>query len=204
MDRIFLPNNDQPMQPLSKNETLRGFNRGEERARNFVYELYHDALLVVSRRITGDSSDAEDLVNDAFEVLYEPNRHFNEISDLRDFLFQTARNICFNYLKRQQLTQKKYAELQERLPYTDEEFDADICYSETEALIFKSIESLPDKLKIVFRLRYFANLSNDAVAVQLNIAVKTAYNRYYDAKRQLKWELDQVKRFTLYLLNLFL
>jgi RNA polymerase sigma factor (sigma-70 family) len=192
------------MQPLSKNEILRGFNRRDEKARNAVYDLYHDALLVMTRKITRGSPDAEDLVNDTFEVLYESDRNFNEISDLRDFLFQTCRNKCCNHLKKEERNQKKYAGLQDQLSYTDEDFYADISYSETRALIYKGIETLPDKLKVVFRLRYFDGLTNDAVAEQLNIAVKTAYNRYCDARRQLKWDLERIKRFTLYLLNLFL
>src|SRR5450432_2155725 len=141
MDCILLHHNYQPMQPLSKNQTLRGFNRGEEKARNSVYVLYHDALLVMTRRITRDSSSSEDLVNDTFEVLYKEDRNFNEISDLRDFLFQTARNICIDHLRDQERTQKKYAEWQERRAYTDENFYADINYSETRALLFKSVEA---------------------------------------------------------------
>src|SRR5450432_2175748 len=98
------------MQPLSKNEILRGFNRNEEKARNAVYDRYHDALLVMMRKMTSDSSSAEDLVNDTFEVLYERNRHFDDLSQMRDFLFQTGRNICSNYLKKQERDQKKHAE----------------------------------------------------------------------------------------------
>src|SRR5450432_1084749 len=170
------------MQPLSKIEMLRGFNQGKEKARNAVYHHYHDALLIMSRRITRDSSDAEDLVNDTFGVFFECKRSFDEIRDLRNFLFQTCRNICINYLERQKLGQKKYAELQERHSYPDEDFYADISYSETRALVYERIGTLPKKLQIVFRLRYFDDLSNDEVAAVLDIAVKTAYNRYSDAR----------------------
>jgi RNA polymerase sigma factor (sigma-70 family) len=192
------------MQPLSDNQILRGFNRGEERARNAVYKKYKEKLLGITRRRTNNSSNAEDLINDTFEALYKSNRQFNEISDLRDFLYQTANNICINDLKKKERDQKKYAALEERLSYPDEDFYADITYSETRALIFKSIDALPEKLKTVFRLRYFGGLSNDAVAEELHIAVKTAYNRYSEARRKLKWDLEQMKRFTLYLLNLLL
>jgi RNA polymerase sigma factor (sigma-70 family) len=192
------------MQPLSKIKMLRGFNLGKEKARNAVYYHYHDALLVMSRRITRDSPDAEDLVNDTFGVFFECPRSFDEISELRNFLFKTCSNLCINFLERQKLGQKKYAELQERHSYPDEDFYADISYSETRALIFKSVEALPDKLKTVFRLRYYEDLSNDDVAERLNIAVKTAYNRYSEARQKLKWDLEQIKRFTIYLLNLLL
>src|SRR5450432_2105482 len=192
------------MQPLSNKEILRGFNRNEDKARNAVYDRYHDALLVMFRKMTSNSSSAEDLVNDTFAVLYEGNRQFNDLSQMRDFLFQTGRNICVNHLKKQERDQKKHAEWLERRAYTDEDFYADISYSETRALVFKCIEALPDKLKVVFRLRYFGDLSNDVVAEQLKIAGHTVSNRYSDARRQLKWDLEQIKRFTLYLLNLFL
>jgi RNA polymerase sigma-70 factor (ECF subfamily) len=201
---FFYSNHYQLMQPLTKIEMLRGFNRGDEKARNSVYDRYHDALLMLIRRITSDSSSADDLVNDTFEVLFEGNKNFEELSLLRDFLFQTARNICISHLQRQELTQRKYAEFQERRPYTDEDFYADISYSETRALIFKSIETLPDKLKTVFRLRYFEEMTNEDVARHLNISVKTAYNRFYEARQKLKWGLEKIQRFTLYLLNLLL
>ncbi len=64
------------MQPLSNNEILRGFNRGEEKARNAVYDRYHDALLIMTRKMTSDSFSAEDLVNDTFEVFYEIQQNF--------------------------------------------------------------------------------------------------------------------------------
>jgi RNA polymerase sigma factor (sigma-70 family) len=192
------------MQPLTKNEILRGFNRNEDKARNAVYDRYHDALLVMIRKMTSDSSSAEDLVNDTFAVLYEGNRNFEDLSQMRDFLFQTGRNICIDHLRDQERTQKKYAEWQERHAYTDEDFYADISYSETRALLFKSVEALPDKLKTVFRLRYFEDYSIEVIAEQLNIAVQTVSNRYYESRQKLKWDLDQMKRFTLYLLNLFL
>jgi RNA polymerase sigma factor (sigma-70 family) len=192
------------MQPLSNNEILRGFNRREEKARNAVYNRHHDALLVMFRKMTNNSSSAEDLVNDTFEVLYEGNRQFDDLSLLRDFLFQTGRNICSNHLKKQERDQKKHAEWLERRAYTDEDFYADISYSETRALLFKSVEALPDKLRTVFRLRYFEDLSQDVVAEQLNIAGQTVYNRYYEARKKLRWDLEQIKRFTIYLLNLFL
>jgi RNA polymerase sigma factor (sigma-70 family) len=192
------------MQPLSKIEMLRGFNRSEEKARNAVYDRYHDSLLIMTRRITHDSSDSEDLVNDTFEILYEESRTFDDLSQLRDFLFQTCRNICSNDLIKKERTQKKYAEFEARHPYTDEDFYADINFSDTMALLFKSVEALPDKLKIVFRLRHFQDLSTEVVAEQLNIAGKTVYNRYYEARQKLKWDLEKIQRFTLYLLNLFL
>jgi RNA polymerase sigma factor (sigma-70 family) len=192
------------MQPLSNNELLRGFNRGEEKARNAVYYHYHDALLTMIRRMTNNSSSAEDLVNDAFEVFYKESRSFENLSDLRDFLFQTSRNLCINHFKKQASDQRKHEGLEARRAYADEDFYADIHYSETRDLLFKSVESLPDKLKTVFRLRYFEDLSNESIAEQLGVEVKTVYNRYFDARRMLKWDLERIQRFTLYLLNLFL
>ena len=192
------------MQPLSNNEILRGFNRGEEKARNAVYGRYHDALMVMTKKMTSDPSSAEDLVNDTFEVFFEKSRTFDDLSQMRDFLFQTARNICINHLKKQESDQKKHAEFEARNPYADVDFYADISYSDTRDLLFKSIEALPEKLKIVFRLRQFGNLSTVVVAEQLNIAGKTVSNRYYEARQQLKLDLEKIQRFTIYLLNLFL
>jgi RNA polymerase sigma-70 factor (ECF subfamily) len=191
------------MQPLSNNELLRGFNRGDEKCRNAVYGRYHDALMVMIKKMTGDPFP-EDLVNDTFEVFFEKSRTFDDLSLMRDFLFQTARNICINHLKKKEADQKKHAAFEARNPYEDGDFYADISYSDTRDLLFKSIEALPGKLKTVFRLRYFEDLSNEAVAQQLDVAVKTVYNRYFDARRQLKWDLERIQRFTIYLLNLFL
>jgi RNA polymerase sigma factor (sigma-70 family) len=192
------------MQPLSNNEILRGFNRGEEKARNAVYDRYHDALLIMTGRMTNDPSSAEDLVNDTFEAFYKSNKTFDNLGDMRDLLFKTARNKCINHLKKQESDQKKYAEFEARRPYQDEDFYADINFSDTMAILFKSVEALPDKLKIVFRLRHFQDLSTEVVAGQLNISGKTVANRFSEAKQKLRWDLEKIHRFTIYLLNLFL
>lgn len=191
------------MQPLSKNQILRGFNRQEDAARGAVHELYHDALLSFARRLTRNSHDAEDLLHETFAVLYDKSRYFEQIGQLRNYLFETCKNIFINNQKRH-MREKKHAESEQQSSYTDEDFDRDIIYSETRSLIFKCIEALPDKLKIVFRLRYFEELPNETVAERLHIAVKTVYNRYSDARKKLKWDLEQIKSFSLYLLNLFL
>ncbi len=192
------------MQPLSKEQILRGFNRGEDRARGSVHDLYHDSLLVMVRKITRDAYNAEDLVSEAFIVLLKFDRSFDQITDLRNFLFNTARNLCKKDFRKQEKSQKKHEELHEVFPYEDEDLDNVIIYSETRSLLYKSIEKLPESLKTVFRLRYFEDMSNEAVAKLLNIAAKTVYNRYYEARQKLKWDLEQAKRFTLYLLNFFL
>ena len=128
------------MQPLSKNKLLGGFNRGEEKARNAVYGRYHDALMVMIKKMTGDPFP-EDLVNDTFEVFFEKSRTFEDLSLMRDFLFQTARNICINHLKKQEADQKKHAAFEALNPYTDGDFYADISYSDTRDLLIKSIEA---------------------------------------------------------------
>ena len=192
------------MQPLSRPQLLRGFNRGEEKARGSIFEQYHDRLLNIARRLTGNSPDAEDLVNDAFEALYGHAGPFNQLKELRDFLFNSARNICINYLKRQEIIKKKHAELEEWLPFTDDDFYRAIDYSETRALIDQCIENLPEKIQTVFKLRYFEHWSNGLVANRLKLPEKTVSNRYTEARKKLKWDLEQIRRFTIYLLNFFL
>ena len=192
------------MQPLSKDEILRGYNRGQENARGAVYTLYHDALLIAISRMTGDPSGAEDLVNDTFEAFYQEPRNFNELSNLRNYLFKTGKNLCINYMIKKEKDQKKQEGLEQRFQFSDEKFDADMAYAETRSLIFQCVERLPDKLKPVFRLRFFDQLTNEEVAQKLNIAIKTSYNRYSEARQQLKWDLEKVQRFTIYLLNLLL
>jgi RNA polymerase sigma factor (sigma-70 family) len=192
------------MQPLSNNELLRRFNRGKENARNAVYDRYHDALLIMTTKMTSDPFSGEDLVNDTFEVFYKESRTFDNLSDMRDLLFQIARKKSINYLKKQESDQKKHAEFEARHQYQDEDFYADINFSDTMALLFKSVEALPEKLKIVFRLRHFQDLSTEVVAEQLNISGKTVANRYSEAKQKLRWDLKRNQGFTIYLLNLFL
>lgn len=189
------------MQPI---EILRGFNRGDEKARNAVYDRYHDALLVSINKKMNGSSGAEDLVSDTFVAFYKSDKTFDDLSQMRNLLFKTAKNLYINYLKKQEADQRKYEEYEARHPNQDEDFYADINFSETMALLFKCIDNLPNDLKIVFRLRHFQNLSNDVVAEQLNIAGQTVANRFYKAKQKLRWEMEKIQRFTIYLLNLFL
>jgi RNA polymerase sigma factor (sigma-70 family) len=204
MDCIFLHNNHHYMQPLLRSQLLRGFNRGEEKARGSIFEEYHDRLLTLARRLTSNSPDSEDLVNDAFEILYGRSQPFKELSELRDFLFHSARNVCIDHRRRQEIVKKKYAELEEWVPFTDGDFYRAIDYSETRALIDKCIENLPTNIQTVFKLRYFENWSSGMIANQLHIPEKTVSNRYTEARKKLRWDLEQIRRFTIYLLNFFL
>lgn len=119
-------------------------------------------LLSYARRLVGDATAAEDLVQDAFMKLHSK---FDEVRDPRAWLYRTVHNLALN----QRRSANKIVQLDlssedrnlrasestDTQPLPDEE----IARWEGVGLVRLSLEALDDRSREVIRLKFNENLS---------------------------------------------
>ena len=149
---------------------------GNERAYRLLYIRYFRRLVGYADRFV-QSSEAEDLVQEAFAKLWE-RRHALEGVSISSLLFTMVRNGCINFLKRQALVDIRAVDWLENLDGEERLYHLDFCpdvemdflYKELEAQIPVVLGSLPERSREVFLLSRREGLKNREIAERLAIS----------------------------------
>lgn len=133
-------------------------------------------------RIVDDADVAEDLVANSFANVWHKINEGQEISNFKSYMYQTVRNESLSYLRN-----KKETVGLEHVSEVDEEI---IDTSERDAKIWKAVDNLPDKCREVFLLSKRDGLSNEEIAEEMGISIKTVKNQMTKAFSRLREALS--------------
>ena len=133
-------------------------------------------------RLVDDAVIAEDMVQDAFMKAWIYIEKGGEIDNFTAFMYRTLRNVCISYLR-----DKRDMLGEEYIPDVEEE---DIDTSFRDAEIWKAIDSLPEKCREIFLMSKRDGLTNEEIADELGISVKTVKNQMTKAFQRLREALS--------------
>lgn len=172
------------------------FNKGDAQALAHVFELHNRSLCYFAERLTGDRQEAEDIVADAFMKLWNKRADFENLQNIKAFLYIATRNACFDFLKHRRRSNSSHDEIL----YLSQENDDALLHTmiETELLqkIYGEIERLPGKCRTIFKL-FLEGKSTQEIADQLNISRQNVLNQKARAIQLLRIFLLQ-KKFLLF------
>lgn len=133
-------------------------------------------------RIVDDADVAEDMVQEAFMNTWERLEGGLEISNFKAFMYRSVRNECLSYLSS---PKEKVGE--EFIPEAGEE---EIDTSFRDARIWKAIDELPEKCREIFLMSKRDGYSNEEIADELGISIKTVKNQMTKAFGRLREALS--------------
>lgn len=133
-------------------------------------------------RIVNDADIAEELVANTFAKSWQRIYEGGKIDNFKAYMYQSVRNECLSFIRN-----KKESEGLENIHQVDEET---IDTSERDAKIWKAIEELPNKCRQVFLLSKRDGLSNEEIAEEMGISIKTVKNQMTKAFSRLREALS--------------
>lgn len=133
-------------------------------------------------RIVDDAQSAEDIVEDAFMKVWQQIEEGKEFDDFKAYLYRSVRNGCISFIRARKETVGV-----ECIPEVDEET---VDTSERDARLWKAIDELPEKCRKVFLLSKRDGLSNEEIADQMGISIKTVKNQMTKAYSRLREDLS--------------
>jgi RNA polymerase sigma-70 factor (ECF subfamily) len=155
--------------------------------RDNAFGAFYDALCrpvyVYAMRMTGCSSDAEDVTQETFIRVHAHLRRGNHVVDPLPFCLMIARQRVFNLRRdRREVLEIEEVHLVED-PYP-EIFSADIA-----AQLERVVSGMPLLLRDAFVLRYYDGLSYDTIAKMISESSGTVRMRVQRAKAILRAKL---------------
>lgn len=133
-------------------------------------------------RLVDDADVAEDLVQDSFVSVWQYIEDGGEIDNFPSFIYRSVRNVCLSYLRNLHETVDE-SEIPEA---GEEEIDTSI----RDARIWRAIDDLPRKCREVFLMSKRDGLSNEEIAEEMGISIKTVKNQMTKAYARLREALS--------------
>jgi RNA polymerase sigma-70 factor (ECF subfamily) len=154
--------------------TIQALRDGEHPAFEAVFLACFDRVKRFIAGLVRSEDDAEDLAQDIFAKLWEKRASLDTKRSFDSLLYAMARNAAFNYLKHK-LVHAAYANEYIRQEETDTPEELTFA-KEIELLVEMTLCRMPEKRSEIYRLSRNKGLSNDEIALQLNISKKTVEN----------------------------
>jgi len=181
---------------------IRAANEGSARAWDQLVRRHETQVYNFSLRLTGNPTDALDLMQEVFLGVYRNLHRFRGESQFSTWLFRIAHNKAIDMARRRPVSTSLESALEEagdqieaRWQQLDEvpEQDPQVLLDERQrnALILSQMGALPLEQRLVVELKVFQSLTFEEIAELQDISANTAKTRFYTALRRLKALMEQ-------------
>ena len=173
-------------EPRPERDVIAAFQKGDKWAMEYIYGLHSKTLCYFASDITRNPQQAEEIVSDTFVKLFRLRENFDTLTNIRAFLYITARNACFNAIRQT----KRLTKAQQDLLYlmqneTDHQQFDDITANVLEQ-VYAEIEKLPKQCREVFKHIYVDKMSTLEIARLMGLSRNTVQNHKIRAVKLLR------------------
>lgn len=145
-------------------------------------------------RLTGNSSDAMDLMQEVFLGVYRNLHRFRGDAKFSSWIFRIAHNkaVDMNRRKRLMTTQSSGNDQHDKDIFesiandSKDEPDSKLGEQQQNSQISKMLAILPLEQRLIVELKVFQSQTFDEIADMQDISVNTAKTRFYTALKKLK------------------
>ena len=152
-----------------------------------VLKEYADRLIGYINSYIHDVVTAEDLMMDIFVNVVKLKPTFDTEQRCRAYLFRSAKNISYNYLKKS----KRNVPLTEDMIKENINFEDEFYKSERNKLLFDALMQLKKVYREVLYLSFFEDMKLDEIANILSMDIKQVRNIKHRAKNKLATLLQE-------------
>lgn len=164
---------------------IRAIRRGKTRAFEEIYRTYKTRVYRYACAVSGNSSDAEDLLQEAFLGLLRNIDRIDERRPVLPYLLQSVRHRHVDRLRSFSHRHQVSVDA-EQLPVSFNEESELVERQEGAALVSAALAALPDGQGEVVRLKFYGELGYDGIAAQLAVPAATVRSRYRAAIQKLR------------------
>ncbi len=159
--------------------------QNDEVAYKTLFIKLHKPLCNFAYGIVKSNEDAQEVVSDVFIEIWERRHQFNDLQAPLAYIYTAIKNKCLNSLKKQKRQRELNAEW--LIPQNSVYFNPENLMMTEEIIqqIRLTIQNLPTRCKLIFKLIKEDGLKYKEVADLLNLSVKTVEAQMAIAMRRL-------------------
>lgn len=176
---------------MNTNRTLVELQNKNHKVFKKVFTNYYEELVIYANSFLFDKSASEDIVQEVYIYIWENTHKINIKTSIKAYIYAMVRNQCLNYLKTLKITDDlNFIELNASLII---EQDLDFFSTEDKRIVYNQIvlivDSLPDRMQQIFKLKFLENYKYAEIAEELDISINTVKTQLKRAKFKISQSL---------------
>nr|WP_294895202.1 RNA polymerase sigma-70 factor [uncultured Pedobacter sp.] len=180
------------MKEVSDSELVSFLQDGSFSAFDELYKRNWERLYKVAYRAVGSEQTSMDLVQDVFLSLWKNRLRLDSTKCLQAFLFTILKNNTINWYKKEMIRKNSLEEFNLNHLHASPIEDA-YHAKELATLIREEIELLPSKMRKIFVLSRYKNMTVSEISTELEIAPRTVKNQLSNALKILRTRIIPCK-----------
>jgi RNA polymerase sigma-70 factor (ECF subfamily) len=170
---------------------VRGCIDGEQKSYKKLYDLLASHLLSVCHRYAHNKVEAEDIFQESFLKIYENLHQLREVELLEWWAKKIAVNEAIHFYKKK----RRLLFIEDYNQVGKNEVVDNVTYHKIEmAELMKTIQQLPDKMRMVLNLYAIEGYKHEEIAELLQISVGTSKSNLFDARKKLNGMINEKTR----------
>jgi RNA polymerase sigma factor (sigma-70 family) len=182
---------------LNEQELIQQLRQKDEQAFRWLVDNYRNRVFHTVLNILQDDKEAEDAAQETFIQVFESINTFKAESSLSTWIYRIAVHKALDKIRRRKTRQRLHQILPWWMP--DEKKSSDEMFQhpgiaaenkEKAAILFKAIESLPEKQKLAFTLIKVQGMNYEEACEVMQQNIKAVESLISRAKVNLQKQLE--------------
>jgi RNA polymerase sigma factor (sigma-70 family) len=158
---------------------------------NLLVRAYQQRVYWHVRKMVIDHDDADDLTQEVFIKVHKAIGSFREDSQLFTWIYRIATNECLTFLNKKR--RRFFLPLEDVGKELSDKLDTspEISGEDIQKKLQKAILTLPDKQRLVFNMKYFDDLSYEAMSEITDTSIGALKASFHHAVKKIEDFLTQ-------------
>lgn len=176
------------------NETWLELKNGSEEALLKLYNEHYTGLINYGILIAQDRELAAECFTEVLIGIWDKRDRLPVVENVRSYLMTSMRRAILHKIKKEKFRQHKEQQLSlsedpHEASYEERLLGAQM-NDDLKRRLLRSFEKLTGRQRELLRLRYFEDLSYEAIAEKCGISKRTTYNIIHNALKSLREDFD--------------
>lgn len=165
--------------------------KGNKNAFTKLYERYWEKLYYVAYQHTQSAQESEDLIHELFIDLWKNRKKIKIKKTVSAYILTALKYKIFRFYD-SKTVRKKYADnIKQKDNNSSNITEMVLSFNELSHLIEFEIDKLPERCKVIFKMRRLEEYSVEEVAEKLKISPNTINNQMTKASKILRQNLKE-------------
>jgi RNA polymerase sigma-70 factor (ECF subfamily) len=172
-------------------EVIEQIKEGSKETFRLLFDQFGPKIYAFALSYLKNESDAEELLQEVFLKLWEVRSTLDSSKNLKSFLFKICINLIYDSIRRKNIEQVYIDYTGRNNPLSGDNTWHEVIYNDMYDQLQQLIAAMPEQRRLIFRLSKEEGLSNEEIAVRLNLSRRTVENQLYRAISFLKDKIDK-------------
>lgn len=174
------------MQQIPDEEILNLIQQNIDKGFRLLLKEFQQPVYYHVRQMVYNHEDANDITQNAFIKIYKNIGKFEGKSKLFTWIYRIATNEALNFI--QQKARKNHVNYEDVAYEMSKNLEADAFFNgdEAELKLEQAVAQLPEKQRLVFKMKYFENMKYGEISEVLETSVGALKASYHHAVKKLE------------------